>query len=499
MYSIYLRKSRADAELERLGEGETLARHRKTLTELAEKHGYTIGEIYEEIVSGETIAARPQMQRLLSDVEQGRWDGVLVMELERLARGNSIDQGIVAQAFQLTETLIITPNKVFDPANEFDQEYFEFGLFMSRREYKTINRRLQAGRLASVKEGNFIGSAPPYGYDKVRLERGQGFTLVPNADADNVRLIFEMFVNEGATANKIADHLTMLGVRPQKGGDYFSAHSVRDILRNRAYAGYVVWNSRPTKKIVKNGCVSVARPRNAAEKVLVFKGKHKAVISSELFEAAQERIGKTPRLKPDRELVNPFAHLCRCRECGHAIVYRPNSKSADMLICPNKYCGVSGVAFEIADKIVLKELTAQLGSVKAMRNGSRKEAGAARTRTEHIKRELETLSKQQNRLFDLLEQGVYDQQTFVERQTTLKERRFELDEQLAAIDKEFPDEKEIDRMIATLDDLIARYDRLTPSQKNGMLLSCVQKMTYFREKSNRYDQKPVLIDIRLKF
>lgn len=145
-YLIYLRKSRADAEAEARGEGETLARHRTALLSLARRMGLEIGDIYEEIVSGETIAARPQMQRLLAEVEAGQWQGVLVMEIERLARGDSIDQGIVAQAFKYSGTRIITPAKTYDPANEFDEEYFEFGLFMSRREYKTIKRRMIAGR-----------------------------------------------------------------------------------------------------------------------------------------------------------------------------------------------------------------------------------------------------------------------------------------------------------------------------------------------------------------
>ena len=99
-YLIYLRKSRADTEAEARGEGETLARHRTALLSLARRMGLEIGGIYEEIVSGETIAARPQMQRLLAEVEAGQWQGVLVMEIERLARGDSIDQGIVAQAFR---------------------------------------------------------------------------------------------------------------------------------------------------------------------------------------------------------------------------------------------------------------------------------------------------------------------------------------------------------------------------------------------------------------
>ena len=64
-YCIYLRKSRADLEAEARGEGDTLSRHRRALTDLATARSLPVGAIYEEIVSGDTIAARPQMQRLL--------------------------------------------------------------------------------------------------------------------------------------------------------------------------------------------------------------------------------------------------------------------------------------------------------------------------------------------------------------------------------------------------------------------------------------------------
>ena len=119
-YCIYLRKSRADLEAEARGEADVLVTHRKTLLSLAEQRGYTIGKIYEEIVSGDTIADRPQMRHLLSEVEAGRWHGVLVMEIERLARGDSIDQGIVTRAFKFSGTYIITPSKIFDPNNYYD-------------------------------------------------------------------------------------------------------------------------------------------------------------------------------------------------------------------------------------------------------------------------------------------------------------------------------------------------------------------------------------------
>ncbi len=169
-YCMYLRKSRADLEAEARGEGETLKRHEKILLELARKMNINITQIYREVVSGESIAARPVMQELLSDVEKSLWDGVFVVEVERLARGDTMDQGLVAQTFKYSHTKIITPLKIYDPSNEFDEEYFEFGLFMSRREYKTINRRLQRGRLQSVKEGKFVGSVATYGYKRKKLE-----------------------------------------------------------------------------------------------------------------------------------------------------------------------------------------------------------------------------------------------------------------------------------------------------------------------------------------
>lgn len=108
-YCLYLRKSRADRDAEAHGEGETLARHEQILRSLADKMGIEISAVYKEIVSGETISARPEITKLLHEVENGVWDGVIVMEIERLARGATIDQGIVAQAFQLSGTKIITP------------------------------------------------------------------------------------------------------------------------------------------------------------------------------------------------------------------------------------------------------------------------------------------------------------------------------------------------------------------------------------------------------
>lgn len=108
------------------------------------------------------------------------------------------------RAFKFSNTLIITPSKTYDPNNEFDEEYFEFGLFMSRREYKTIRRRLVAGSDASRREGKYTGNVPPYGYARKKLKKEKGWTLeiIPD-QAQVVRMIFDWYRN-GMQASRLA-------------------------------------------------------------------------------------------------------------------------------------------------------------------------------------------------------------------------------------------------------------------------------------------------------
>lgn len=165
---MYLRKSRADEEL---GYGNTLERHGEMLRDLAAQTGIHVdgAHIFREIVSGESIEARPQMQKLLKAVEMGLYTGVPCIELERLSRGDGADRQRILKAFQFSDTKIITLTKTYGLAGDdsFDGEFFEFGLFMSRREYKMIKKRLYRGRIQAQK-GSVGKSATAR-----RLERGQ--------------------------------------------------------------------------------------------------------------------------------------------------------------------------------------------------------------------------------------------------------------------------------------------------------------------------------------
>jgi DNA invertase Pin-like site-specific DNA recombinase len=501
-YLIYLRKSRADIEAEMRGEGETLARHEQTLIELAGRKGLNVTDIYREIVSGETIAARPMMQRLLTEVEDGCWTGVLVMEVERLARGDTIDQGIVSQAFKYSGTVIVTPSKTYDPNNEFDEEYFEFGLFMSRREYQTIRRRLRRGRYASVREGKYIGSIPPFGYDRVKLEREKGYTLAPNpTEAPVVKMIFEWYTtgekkDEGAPerlgSSRIARRLNDMGVRTKHGNTWF-ATSVREILINPVYLGMTFWKRRPTEKRLEYGKISKKRTRDLSEFEL-FQGLHPPLVDKETFDLANEYLKESVHFSmPEAyELQNPFAGILICGKCGRAMQRKKNysRKGTAGMVCTNPVCDNIGVGYAILETHLLNALRAWLSEYKLSWEQEAKAPPASldvmRNGIKRLKTECAELRKQRDRLHDLLERGIYDTDTFLERSRNIAERlrqaESDLDMMQTELGRNEKAEAERGEIIPKVERLLDVYDSLpTPAAKNALLREAVEKVVYTKE------------------
>lgn len=505
VYCIYLRKSRTDIEAEEHGEGDTLSRHESALTELAQKKSLHVTAIYREVVSGETISARPIMQQLLGEVEQGAWSGVLVMEVERLARGDTIDQGIVAQAFKYSNTKIITPLKTYDPTDEFDEEYFEFGLFMSRREYKTINRRLQRGRLASVQEGKYVGNIPPYGYYRVKLAHDKGFTLAPDPNESGiVQNIFDWYLHGTLDSSKsnigislIARRLNDMGIPTRKGGTWTAA-TVITILKNPVYAGLIKWNSRPSVKQSINGKIMRSRPRARLDDIILIPGLHPALIDQDMYNSVQEIMrGKSKGTIPGKLAIkNPLAGIIVCGKCGRKMVRRPYSTGqAASLICADPQCSNVSSYLSLVEARVLSSLKALLDEIKLdsqnveRNNIKEKQADNLKKIIHNLKCQKEKIEQQFNSLYDLLEQGIYDHKTFTIRSKTLHERSADIENQineslnkLAALNA---DQVEKAEMIPKIQSVLEAYEKSNSIEvKNELLKSVVEKIVYIKNARN---------------
>lgn len=521
-YCIYLRKSRADVEAETHGEGETLARHEKALIELAGKLRLNVTGIYREVVSGETIASRPVMQQVLSEVEQGRWAGVLVMEVERLARGDTMDQGLVAQTFKYSDTKIITPMKTYDPTNEFDEEYFEFGLFMSRREYKVINRRLQRGRVASVKEGKYVANQPPYGYVRKKIENGKGYTLEAHPDqADVVRMIFHLYtvgeLQKDGTYKRlgislIVRRLNALNIVPQKGGKWVVA-SVRDILLNPVYVGKIRWNWRPAVKKISNGQIGIERPRSKAEDCIIVDGLHDGIVEQDLFDAAQKNISHNS-IRPigERHTVkNPLAGLVVCGKCGRRMVRRPYQQNGypDTLMCAATSCNNVSSSLSSVEERILNALRDWLNDYKLQwetETESPKDSISLvqikRKTLKKLEQDITELEKQRSNIHDLLERGIYDTDTFLSRMRDIGERMKNAQDDYKSIESdlqlEIVREKSRSEIIPKVEQLLEVYHDLPSAKaKNDLLKEVLEKVTYIKDKKGRWHNSPDDFDITL--
>lgn len=485
-YVKYLRKSRFDRDYGELSVEETLKRHDSILTKMANDCGYHIAKTYYEVVSGESIAARPEIQKMLDEVSAGMYEGVLVVDLERLARGNGADQAYISQIFQFSGTKIITPTKIYDPSNEYDEEYFEFGLFMSRREYKTINRRLIRGRESSVSEGKYIGSIAPYGYCRVKLIDEKGYTLEPHPEESEViKKIYELYLNQVGT-KEIANYLNDRNI-PTRHGDLWTYSTISNILINPVYMGKIKKGFCKQVKSLENGVVKKRiKHIKEPEKYEMYDGLHIPLISEEQFWQAQNirRKRPAPKVKDEFELKNVFAGLIFCATCGKRIG-RVVNKGTPRLRCVNeRNCHNSSSRYDIVEKKVVESLKVWLAGYKVKINtiGFADDIADGRARIEALSLRAEKLQTQLDKAYDLVEQGVYTLDVFVERKEKLK----------SAIEANAAEQKEIAETIKKLEQnqssksslipqtekLLASYDKMTVKERNTLLKQILYKIEY---------------------
>lgn len=509
MYAMYLRKSRADLELEAISKEETLARHKAMLYALAERHNIAPSQIvvYHEIVSGDSLDERPQAQKLLEDVHERKYKGVLVVEIERLARGSTKDQGEVSDAFTFSDTLIITPAKVYDPNDEFDQEYFEFGLFMSRREYKTIRRRNIAGKEQAVKEGNYLLPFAPYGFDIVRKSKHNRYLIEKPAESQYVKMIFDWFTEERKTQYWIAQQLTKMGVLTPKKNKEWNKSTVKAIMLNEHYIGKVTWGVNQMVKRKNPITGKVEKRQVATGKKQIYEGKHDGFITEEQFEKVKSILGTSAPVKASTELANPLAGLLVCKHCGKSIMWKnPVGTAKERLIHPFGVhaCKMKSVIAQTVFDALTDSLKASIEDFQIELDSGNENAEAERRQTmiAAMEKELAKQEQMKNRLFDSWEaqDGTYTKEEFLERKQMYVQNISRLKAEIEETKKNVPAPVDYAERISTLHAAIDCINdpSINATAKNNFLKQVIDKIEYdVIDLGRRYGGK-VLLDVYLK-
>lgn len=503
---VYLRKSRSDDP--NMTVEEVLQKHEESLDGWSEKNlGAKVPEEnkYREIVSGESLDERVEAQKVLKMIESPKIKAVLVIELERLSRGDTMEVGLLSRIFRYTNTYVIStdPERIYDLRSDDDRDRFERELKRGNEYLEYFKKIQKRGTEQSVSSGNFVGSVPPYGYDKTYVMDGKRKcpTLAINEEqADIVRMVFDLYANHNMGRHKIALHLDGLGIKPPK-GVHWSESNIRNMLANVHYIGKIRWNFRKTIMEIEDGEIVKRRPQSSECEIV--DGRHEGIVPIELWNAVQDKLGRNTRHKANTKVRNPFASILYC-SCGRSMTMQASKihngieKFAPRLTCLDQaHCHTGSC--------LLSEVTALIcGTLEDCIEDF--ELKAKEDPTDTRKLHLQQIKRLEKELADLKAKELtqWEMQSDPDPSKRMPHEIFKkLNEKLQA-DKEkisealrtaydtIPDPVDYVEKAARFKDALEALQDPSRSaeEKNKLLKACIERIEYHRDKPERVKRLP---------
>ena len=325
----YLRISREDGDKE---ESDSIGSQKDITHEYIEQHDDIAfaGEYVDDGWSGTTFA-RPDFERMISDVKKGGVNCIIVKDLSRLGRNYILVGQYLEMIFPLLNIRFISVvdriDSVKDPAS-INNAIVSFKNVMNDEYCRDISNKVRASLDRKRSKGEFIGSFASYGYRKDPADRHH--LVIDPAAAEVVRSIYQWFLG-GMSIIGIAKKLNQLGVpsptmyKKQLGYPYrhptgelcdglWPDSSVKRILKNRIYTGDMVQSKTKIKSYKVQVCTTVPE-----EKWIIVPDTHEAVIPREQFETVQQLLRRDTRTAPGVTHVSIFGGYIRCADCRRAM------------------------------------------------------------------------------------------------------------------------------------------------------------------------------------
>ncbi|WP_113608336.1 cassette chromosome recombinase CcrC [Staphylococcus aureus] len=406
-------------------------------------------EIYsDEGISGKNIEARPGMKRLLEDIENRQIKVVMSWKLNRLSRSNRDIQNIIYE-FRRGGAYYISISENIDTSTQNGEMMIgAFGL-VAQIERETIVSNVKMGMNAKAKQGEAI-TGRVLGYVlKPNPLTGKNELVIDEFEANIVRQIFDLYLNQNKGLKAIANYLNKQGYHTINKKP-FSVYGVKYILNNPVYKGYVRFNN------YQNWAVERRSGKNDKSKVILVQGKHKAIIDEEIFDKTHEKLA-AKSFKPGRPIGGDFwlRGLIKCPECGNNMVCRRpyyNTKKSNERTLKRYYicslfnragsaaCHSNAIKAEVVERVVyfhLRRILSQPHVVKTIATQvidamEKKKANQTPMSidTNSLENQKKKLQKRKERLIDLYLDEEIDKETMQNKQDKLNVQLEKIDEQL---------------------------------------------------------------------
>lgn len=496
---IYLRKSRTDDPA--LTVSETLSKHEQMLDDFSRRTWDALipeQNRFREVVSGETIESRPEIQKVLRLIEQDRYKAILIVEPQRLSRGDLEDIGRISKLFRYTHTFVITLQYSYDLNDDRDRDYFERELKRGNEYLEYSKRIMMNGRNLSVENGNYIGSREPYGYRKVKYKEGKKYTntleIVPE-EAEVVRQIFRMYA-DGFGYSRISTHLNQY-CKPKRGKQW-GRSTINNMLTNPVYIGKIKWGKRKTIKSVESG--EIIKRYHERKDYPCYQGKHEPIITEELWNEVQLRKNSNetiPRVKTSNRLINPLAGLIVC-DCGYSMNLWTHANCTARLVCPNNMtCRSASCTYREMEDIVENILRQSISDFEVKISAGEDDRIAEKAEfKKQLKRRLAALDEKETGIWEKYAEGM-PKRIFETLIAELTDERSRIEAMIAEAEKEKP---------VHYSDLITTFHAAleclgsdeTAEKKNALLKKCIRRIVYHRKKiADKNVVNPITVDVEL--
>lgn len=319
---FYLRLSRDDDDR---GESQSIQNQRMLLRDYAARQGFAVvGEYVDDGWSG-TSFDRPRFQDMLRDMEQHRFNIVLVKDLSRLGRDYIQTGRYLELVFPEHGVRLIAVNDGIDTARA-DTDLAPFRNVVNEMYARDTSRKIRSALQAKMKAGKFVGNFAPYGYQKDPQDNNH---LIPDERAAAVvRWIF----TQAAAGIRPAEIARLLNERgepppalyrclhhPGLDPDNYSRHKqwtsvgVSRILQDVVYLGHVAQG-----KTDKLSFKSKKTREKQADEWIIVRDRHEPLVSQQAFDAVQ-RQRASRRCDRKGTFENLFSGLAFCADCGKAM------------------------------------------------------------------------------------------------------------------------------------------------------------------------------------
>lgn len=522
--AIYCRLSQDDGSL---GESGSIQTQKAILTQYCQEHHMEIVDCYCDDGWSGTNFDRPAFQRMIGDIEAGRVNTVIVKDLSRFGREYAQMGLYIEHYFEEKGVRFLSLAENIDSSQGLNNLVLPFTNVINSLYARQASEKTKAAHRARAKNGMFLGSRAPYGYQKDPNDRHH--LIVDPEAAEVVKEIFRMFADGigYVRMTKILRERNILNPQAyfnQNNPDYYKhsdywrkpfdwhATSVRAILNNPVYLGKLTFGKTKTK-----GFFDKRRVPAEESDWIVVEHTHEPLVSQELWDTVHQMM-KARRRENGSGHVQPFAGLVKCAGCGSSLNASYDKKKG-------KYTGFScwvyknygkqrctshAIGWQTLNRLVLEDIrrNAQVAKLAAARYVGvllRAKLEKEKGETVRAERELKKAEKRIGELDKILAKLYEDQALgkisearyqamapgYEAEQASLQERVSRLREQLAHA-------QEVQDNVEQFVPLIQKYtdiQELTPHILNEL----IEKIVVHEKKMEEDGSKSQMVEIHYKF